>query len=91
MVELTDKLDRVIGAKSAKPLEEHLGLRTVDDLLRHYPRTYSHGMSVLDEGWEPPAEGEHVTFVDETPHTATGKIQKLTLRQQFQDYKLPTA
>lgn len=65
MVALTDKLDRVIGAKSAKPLEEHLGLRTVDDLLRHYPRSYSHGMSVLDEGWEPPAEGEHVTFVDE--------------------------
>jgi len=65
VVGLTDPLDRVIGAKSAKPLEEHLGLRTVDDLLRHYPRTYSHGMSVLDEGWEPPAEGEHVTFVDE--------------------------
>ena len=47
------------------PLEEHFGIRTVDDLLRHYPRSYSHGMSVLDEGWEPPEEGEHVTFVDE--------------------------
>jgi ATP-dependent DNA helicase RecG len=64
-VNLTDPLDRVIGAKSAGPLAEHLGLRTVDDLLRHYPRTYSHGMSVLDEGWEPPLEGEHVTFVDQ--------------------------
>jgi ATP-dependent DNA helicase RecG len=64
-VALTDKLDRVIGAKSAGPLEEHFGIRTVDDLLRHYPRSYSHGMSVLEEGWEPPAEGEHVTFVDE--------------------------
>jgi ATP-dependent DNA helicase RecG len=64
-VALTDKLDRVIGAKSAGPLEEHFGIRTVDDLLRHYPRSYSHGMSVLEEGWEPPAEGEHVTFVDQ--------------------------
>jgi len=30
-------------------------------------------------------------FVDEIPHTATGKIQKLTLREQFKDYTLPTA
>jgi acyl-coenzyme A synthetase/AMP-(fatty) acid ligase len=27
--------------------------------------------------------------VPELPHTATGKLSKLTLRQQFQDYKLP--
>ena len=33
---------------------------------------------------------DDVVFVDEIPHTATGKIQKLTLRQQFADYKLPT-
>src|SRR6195952_1469687 len=65
MVALTDKLAMVIGAKAAGPLEEHFGIRTVDDLLRHYPRSDSQGMSVLDEGWEPPAEGEHVTFVDE--------------------------
>ena len=34
---------------------------------------------------------DDVTFVDEIPHTATGKIQKLTLREQFADYKLPQA
>jgi fatty-acyl-CoA synthase len=34
---------------------------------------------------------DDVVFVDEIPHTATGKIQKLTLRQQFKDYRLPTA
>lgn len=34
---------------------------------------------------------DDVAFVDEIPHTATGKIQKLTLREQFKDYKLPTA
>jgi len=34
---------------------------------------------------------DDVVFVDEIPHTATGKIQKLVLRQQFKDYRLPTA
>lgn len=33
---------------------------------------------------------DDVLFVDEMPHTATGKIQKVKLRQQFADYKLPT-
>jgi fatty-acyl-CoA synthase len=32
---------------------------------------------------------DDVAFVDEIPHTATGKIQKLVLRQQFKDYRLP--
>ncbi len=34
---------------------------------------------------------DDVVFVDEIPHTATGKIQKLILRQTFKDYQLPTA
>ncbi len=34
---------------------------------------------------------DDVAFVAEIPHTATGKIQKTTLRQQFKDYVLPTA
>jgi fatty-acyl-CoA synthase len=33
---------------------------------------------------------DDVVFVDEIPHTATGKIQKITLRQQFKDYRLPS-
>ena len=33
---------------------------------------------------------DDVVFVDEIPHTATGKISKLQLREQFEDYKLPT-
>ena len=32
---------------------------------------------------------EDVVFVNELPHTATGKLSKLTLRQQMKDYKLP--
>jgi fatty-acyl-CoA synthase len=34
---------------------------------------------------------DDVAFVDEIPHTATGKIQKRALRDQFADYELPTA
>ncbi len=34
--------------------------------------------------WMPDA----VTFVDEIPHTATGKILKTALREQFKDFKL---
>ncbi len=32
---------------------------------------------------------DDVVFVPELPHTATGKLSKLTLRQQFKDYRLP--
>ena len=35
--------------------------------------------------WLPDA----VEFVDEIPHTGTGKISKKDLREQFRDYKLP--
>jgi acyl-CoA synthetase (AMP-forming)/AMP-acid ligase II len=37
--------------------------------------------------WLPDA----VEFVDSLPHTATGKVSKLLLRQQFKDYTLPHA
>ena len=38
--------------------------------------------------WQIP---DDVVFVDEIPHTATGKIQKLKLREQFAHHVLPTA
>ena len=34
---------------------------------------------------------DDVVFVDAMPHGATGKMQKTKLREQFKDYKLPTA
>ena len=36
--------------------------------------------------WWPP---DDVVFVDELPHTATGKLSKRTLREQYKDYRLP--
>lgn len=71
MAKLTDRLDFVIGKKSADLLEEHFGIVTVNDLLRHYPRKYSDEMTTAGEG-EELEEGEHVTFVD--------RITKVDLR-----------
>jgi acyl-CoA synthetase (AMP-forming)/AMP-acid ligase II len=34
---------------------------------------------------------DDVVFVDELPHTATGKLLKTKLREDFKEYKLPTA
>ncbi|WP_313674962.1 ATP-dependent DNA helicase RecG [Mycolicibacterium sp.] len=71
-VSLADRLDSVLGAKAAQALNEVFGIQTVDDLLRHYPRKYSHGMTVRGEDEEPPQEGEHITFV--------GEIEKADVR-----------
>jgi acyl-CoA synthetase (AMP-forming)/AMP-acid ligase II len=38
--------------------------------------------------WQTP---DDVVFVEEIPHTATGKIYKLKLRETFKDHKLPSA
>jgi fatty-acyl-CoA synthase len=49
------------------------------DLLKFYE-------GKIAKWWMP----EDVVFVKELPHTATGKLSKLTLRQTMKDYKLPT-
>ncbi len=49
-----------------------------DDLLKFYE-------GKIAKWWMP----EDVVFVPELPHTATGKLSKLTLRQQMRDYRLP--
>ena len=72
MASLTDRLDAVLGAKAARALEDVFGIRTIDDLLRHYPRKYSQGSTVRGEDDDPPDEGEHITFV--------GEIEKADVR-----------
>ena len=72
MAKLTDRLDGILGAKAARALDEVFAIRTVDDLLRHYPRKYSQGMTVRGEDDDPPVEGEHITFV--------GEIEKAEVR-----------
>jgi ATP-dependent DNA helicase RecG len=72
VVSLGDRLDAVLGAKAAGRLAEVFDMQTVDDLLRHYPRKYSEGMTVRGEDDAPPEEGEHITFV--------GEIEKADVR-----------
>jgi fatty-acyl-CoA synthase len=53
---------------------------SADDVIAHLK-------SQVAKWWLPDA----VEFVDDIPHTATGKISKKDLRERFADYKLPTA
>ncbi|OUR79536.1 long-chain fatty acid--CoA ligase [Alphaproteobacteria bacterium 46_93_T64] len=53
---------------------------TREDVLAHLKNTLAK--------WQLP---DDVVFVDELPHTATGKLLKTKLREQFKDYKLPSA
>src|SRR5260221_3653555 len=51
----------VIGDKAAKPLDRALGLRTVGDLLRHYPRRYETRGELTDLASL--RDGEYVTVL----------------------------
>jgi len=52
---------------------------TADDVLNHLK-------PLVAKWWLPDA----IEFVDDIPHTATGKISKKDLRDRFADYKLET-
>ncbi|MBI3216444.1 MAG: ATP-dependent DNA helicase RecG [Mycobacterium sp.] len=78
MARLSDPLEFIVGKKAAKKLDETFDITTVDALLRHYPRSYSQGMSVRAEGEQLDLEeGEHVTFVD----VITGHVERDMRRQ----------
>jgi fatty-acyl-CoA synthase len=47
----------------------------------------SHLADKVAKWWLP----DEVVFVDSLPHTATGKLLKTTLREQYRDYRLKTA
>jgi ATP-dependent DNA helicase RecG len=83
---LSDRLDYVLGSKSARPLDEVFGIRTVDDLMRHYPRSYVEGTTVRGAGDERPPAGEHVTLVD----TITGAVSKPMPKRPKEKYLVIT-
>ncbi len=60
---LTDSLGPAVGGKTAKILLEGFGMRTVGDLLGHYPRRYLTPGEMSDLGALTP--GEHVTIFAE--------------------------
>ena len=78
----------VVGAKHPKWDERPLLIvtakpgRTIDpaSLLALYPGRVA-------KWWTP----DEVVVVEDLPHTATGKLNKLALRQRFRDYKLASA
>lgn len=76
MVSLSDRLDFVVGAKAADSLDEVFGIRTVDDLLRHYPRSYTEGASRWEADGERPETGEHITIIDTIAETKTFPMKK---------------
>ncbi|AZI59520.1 ATP-dependent DNA helicase RecG [Nakamurella antarctica] len=58
---LGDKLNSLLGARTAKLLEQKLQLVTVSDLLRHYPRKYNRRGELTDMRFL--VEGERATIV----------------------------
>jgi len=76
----------VIGVRHAKWDERPIVVvvrKPGQDVSREELLKYYEGK--VAKWWMP----DDVQFVKELPHTATGKLSKLTLRQQFKDYKLP--
>jgi len=81
VVSLSDRLDFVVGGKVANLLDDEFGIRTVDDLLRHYPRGYTEGAAVRGAENERPEEGQHVTIVDTITDTHSFPMKKTPRRK----------
>jgi ATP-dependent DNA helicase RecG len=62
-VSLESRLDSAVGGKTAKALERAFGMRTVEDLLSHYPRRYARRGELTEISSLP--LGEPVTIVAE--------------------------
>ena len=62
-VTLATPLEQVLGAKTSELLESQLDLRTIEDLLRHYPRRYDRRGALTDLGSV--NVGDHVTIQGE--------------------------
>lgn len=78
MVTLRDRLDFRVGSDAARKLDEAFGIRTVGDLLRHYPRSYVEGTGVRGASDSRPVEGDHITVVDTI---ATAELKDMKRRK----------
>ncbi|MBB3085836.1 ATP-dependent DNA helicase RecG [Geodermatophilus sabuli] len=72
-VDMSTRLDRVLGAKTAKAMAEQLSLHTVRDLLRHYPRKYARRgeMTKLEDL----QVGDRVTVLAQVRKVSTRKMR----------------
>ena len=76
VVGMETSLLTALGDKAAKPLAKQLGLETVGDLVRHYPRRYVANATVsrsAGRGGQRFRDGEHVTLL--------GVVEKVTGRR----------
>ena len=75
----------VVASRSMKVPEPSPTIITTNyqDVTREQLLAFLEGKVV--KWWLP----DDVTFVDELPHTATGKLLKTALRERFRDYRLP--
>jgi ATP-dependent DNA helicase RecG len=84
MARLDDPLDREFDPRTAKVLASSLGVRTVGELLRHYPRRYEQRGELTDLASL--RDGEHVTVLAQISKVTTrpmrnrrGKLTEVTL------------
>ena len=77
----------VIGAYHPKWDERPLLIIVIKDPAPTKEDVLAYLAEKVAKWWLP----DDVVFVDELPHTGTGKVLKSALREQFRDYKLPTA
>ena len=73
MATLDTKLDRVLGARSAKALTSAFGMVTAGDLLRHYPRRLADRGKLTD--FSDLRIGEHVTVLAKTVSVTVSKYR----------------
>lgn len=73
-VSLAAPVSAVAGGKTAKALRDGLGIETVDDLLRHYPRRYIDPGELTD--LDSLHVGEHVTVLAEVVSATNRRMQQ---------------
>lgn len=73
-VSLAAPVSAVAGGKTAKALRDGLGIETVDDLLRHYPRRYIDPGELTD--LDSLQVGEHVTVLAEVVSASNRRMQQ---------------
>ena len=73
-VGLAAPVSAIAGGKTAKALRDGLGIETVDDLLRHYPRRYIDPGELTDLGSL--QVGEHVTVFAEVVSASNRRMQQ---------------
>ncbi|GAB6897540.1 ATP-dependent DNA helicase RecG [Kineosporia succinea] len=68
---LREPLTKAVGSRTAKPLERELGLETVGDLLRHYPRRY------MELGELTPMD----SLPEDVPVSLVAEVRKVSVRE----------